>query len=158
MIRRSALDRVGPYDESLIAEDYDMWLRIASVPYEFRYLDEVLVNAREVSTSLTRDPRNARRLVEARVRALEKLADRRPDHATAVADRVWAWGRRLLASDPELAVAVLGTACAIRPTRGRAEFLRIARVRAIRPVWPVGFSVLDRVRRARRRPSSTTDR
>ncbi len=133
MIRRSALDICGPYDESLIAEDYDMWLRIASVPFEFRYLDELMTNSRELSTSLTRDSRNPRRLVEARVRALEKLAGRRPEHAAVVASRIWALGRRLLVSDPELAMVVLKTGYGIRDharTRGVPPHRTVARAQA----------------------------
>ncbi len=38
MIRKSCLDAVGEYDESLMVEDFDMWLRLTQ-KYEIGYLD-----------------------------------------------------------------------------------------------------------------------
>ena len=38
MIRKSCLDAVGEYDESLRVEDFDMWLRLSG-KFEFGYLD-----------------------------------------------------------------------------------------------------------------------
>jgi glycosyltransferase involved in cell wall biosynthesis len=38
MIRRSCYDAVGTYDESLVVEDWDMWLRIAK-KFRIEYLD-----------------------------------------------------------------------------------------------------------------------
>ncbi len=46
MIRKSVLDDVGIYDESLQIEDYDMFLRIAH-KYPIGYLQEVLVQYRQ---------------------------------------------------------------------------------------------------------------
>jgi glycosyltransferase involved in cell wall biosynthesis len=40
MVRRSALDQIGPYDLNLSSEDLDTWLRI-SVKWTFAYLPEV---------------------------------------------------------------------------------------------------------------------
>lgn len=40
MIRRSCFQTVGLYDESLVSEDYDMWLRIAS-HYHFKFSPEI---------------------------------------------------------------------------------------------------------------------
>jgi glycosyltransferase involved in cell wall biosynthesis len=43
-VRRQCFDEVGLFDESvLFGEEYDMWIRIAH-RFDFRYLDEVLVN------------------------------------------------------------------------------------------------------------------
>jgi alpha-1,3-rhamnosyltransferase len=39
MIRRECFEKVGYFDESAIAEDWDMWLRIAR-EYEIHYIDE----------------------------------------------------------------------------------------------------------------------
>ncbi len=46
MIRKSVLEDVGKYDESLQIEDYDMFLRIAH-KYPIGYLNEVLVQYRQ---------------------------------------------------------------------------------------------------------------
>jgi glycosyltransferase involved in cell wall biosynthesis len=54
VIRRSVIDAVGFFDVTLkMAEDYDMWLRVAS-RYEFDYVDQPLVRYRVGHTSLSR--------------------------------------------------------------------------------------------------------
>jgi glycosyltransferase involved in cell wall biosynthesis len=53
MIRRKCFDRVGLYDESLFAEDWDMWLRISRF-YDFAYSPEISAKYRIVNTSATR--------------------------------------------------------------------------------------------------------
>ncbi len=53
VIRRSCLDHVGPYDERLRFEDWDMWLRLAR-RYLFAYVPEVVSQYRVVTTSLVR--------------------------------------------------------------------------------------------------------
>lgn len=46
VVSRQALDRCGPFDESLsMSIDYDLWLRI-STEFEFRYVDEPLLEYR----------------------------------------------------------------------------------------------------------------
>jgi glycosyltransferase involved in cell wall biosynthesis len=55
MIRRTALETVGPYDESLWAntvEDYDLWLRIAE-KFEIANLPQYLLHYRVNSKSVT---------------------------------------------------------------------------------------------------------
>jgi glycosyltransferase involved in cell wall biosynthesis len=55
-LRRSCLDRVGMFDESLRAtEDRDLWLRIAQ-QYEIIYLDQRTANYRVSPNSATSDP------------------------------------------------------------------------------------------------------
>lgn len=52
MVRRTAIDDVGGYDEALLFEDWDMWLRLAD-RYSFQYLGGGPVATRRVlSTSL----------------------------------------------------------------------------------------------------------
>jgi glycosyltransferase involved in cell wall biosynthesis len=53
LIRRQCLERVGPYDESLFAEDWDMWLRL-SRHYDFAYSPVLSAKYRIVTTSATR--------------------------------------------------------------------------------------------------------
>ncbi len=53
LIRRKALVDVQLYDERLVYEDYDMWLRLAT-RYEFVYCDAVVARYRVVSTSMVR--------------------------------------------------------------------------------------------------------
>jgi glycosyltransferase involved in cell wall biosynthesis len=51
MIRRECLEAVGPYDESLLYEDWDMWLRLAR-RYEFGFTPYVGARYRVHSSSL----------------------------------------------------------------------------------------------------------
>ena len=53
LIRRKALVDVHMYDERLVYEDYDMWLRLAA-KYEFVYCNAVVARYRVVSTSMVR--------------------------------------------------------------------------------------------------------
>lgn len=69
VIRRQCFKEVGLFDESLrSAEDWDMWIRIAS-RYEVRYVDEVLVDRREHPGSLSK---NIDRMLECDIQVLEK--------------------------------------------------------------------------------------
>ena len=52
LIRRECFATVGPYDESLVYEDWDMWLRIAR-HYEFAFTPGVQVRYRVHSASLS---------------------------------------------------------------------------------------------------------
>jgi glycosyltransferase involved in cell wall biosynthesis len=51
LIRRSALEAVGGYDERLSFEDYDMWLRLAS-RFPFAFCDGLVACYRLVPTSI----------------------------------------------------------------------------------------------------------
>lgn len=59
LIRRSVYARVGNYDERLVYEDWDMWLRI-SRQFRFTYSTYVSAKYRIVSSSLTRAVLRAR--------------------------------------------------------------------------------------------------
>ena len=69
LIRRSAFDRVGEWDESLgpIYDDTDMWLRI-SLSFTARYVPQRLLRRRIHGAQLTRDSRGDQRRREARRR------------------------------------------------------------------------------------------
>jgi glycosyltransferase involved in cell wall biosynthesis len=57
LVRRSVLDRVGVFDESLrSSEDFDLWLRIAHAGGRFDYTRRVLARYRKRSGSLSSDP------------------------------------------------------------------------------------------------------
>ena len=53
LIRSACFDRVGTYDESLVYEDWDFWLRVSAL-YKFAYTEEVLACYRVVDSSLSR--------------------------------------------------------------------------------------------------------
>ena len=53
MMRKSALDVIGLYDENWrFAQDYELWLRIAQ-KYEVANVPEIFLNYRETSGSIT---------------------------------------------------------------------------------------------------------
>lgn len=52
MIRRTVLDALGGYDESLSYEDFDFWVR-SSRTFQYAYLDEVLTHKRLLPNSLS---------------------------------------------------------------------------------------------------------
>lgn len=82
LIRSSALRAVGGYDESLMYEDYDMWLQL-SRRYKISYIDAPLVTYREVSTSMS----NSWDLWQShlsRLNSLMKHLDLQGDHGSAV--------------------------------------------------------------------------
>jgi glycosyltransferase involved in cell wall biosynthesis len=51
MFRRDVLEEMNGYDETLSYEDFDIWVRIAR-KYEFRFLDEIVIQKRILSNSL----------------------------------------------------------------------------------------------------------
>jgi glycosyltransferase involved in cell wall biosynthesis len=53
LIRRSAVEEAGRYDERLTYEDYDMWLKLA-YRYDFVFHPGILARYRIVSTSIVR--------------------------------------------------------------------------------------------------------
>ena len=115
MMRRDAIDDVGGYDESLVYEDYDMWLRLAD-RFEFRYVDACVSNYRVVPSSLSRAPSRRRELAECDVRILLKWRGRSVESDVVVARRLWDVGWELAARD-------------------RTEGLRILRL-----AWETGLS------------------
>lgn len=57
LIRRDCYHQVGPFDETLFYEDWDMWLRISRT-FDFVYSPEVSAKYRHVSTSMIRSQRS----------------------------------------------------------------------------------------------------
>jgi glycosyltransferase involved in cell wall biosynthesis len=54
MIKKSVLDHLGGYDESLAYEDLDFWLRASRI-FEFDFIDELIMQKRIVTKSLAAD-------------------------------------------------------------------------------------------------------
>lgn len=86
MFRRSVLDRVGPWDESLVADDFDFLLRVAAAGYEFRYVPAVIANYREGEGTLT--AARSADLAEGRIHALKKHLGRRSETDSAINERI----------------------------------------------------------------------
>lgn len=71
MLRRSAIDAVGGYDESLFYEDLDMWLRL-SFRYRFAYSGGLPVRIRRHSQSMSGRPQNWHAMCRSRTTILAK--------------------------------------------------------------------------------------
>ena len=72
MIRRDCFETVGPYDEELVYEDFDMWLRIARY-YDFAFSPTISAKYRIVPGSISRVLRNGTTALESDFRICEKL-------------------------------------------------------------------------------------
>lgn len=64
VIKKECLDNVGPYDENLSYEDYDMWLRLAH-KYQVGFCPQILSKYRLVSTSMTKTKYKEKRISRA---------------------------------------------------------------------------------------------
>ena len=90
LVRRTALDAAGGFDERLTAlEDWDMWLRLALIA-EARYTPAVLVSYRIQPGGMSED---RARMDRNRFRVLDKLCRTRP----AALEGLGAVGRRIIA-------------------------------------------------------------
>lgn len=70
VMRKSVFTKTGDFDESLkIAEDYDLWLRIA-LRFEILFIDRPLVTRRRIGSNITQDKRL---YIESGIRLREKL-------------------------------------------------------------------------------------
>ena len=79
MIRRSALDSVGGYDESLAYEDYDMWLRLSHA-YAVRFFPGVVANYRVLPTGMWNSQAWAPKLASSTLRLLSRWVGVEPTH------------------------------------------------------------------------------
>jgi glycosyltransferase involved in cell wall biosynthesis len=71
IIKASALAAVGPYDESLLYEDYDMWLRLAR-QNTFHYIDSITAYYRVHETSFFHKLHSERRYFDTEFALLAK--------------------------------------------------------------------------------------
>ncbi len=114
-MRRSAYDVVGPYDETLPIEDYDMWLRV-SQHFEVAYEPGVVACYRQHDAALTKTL-GIRSLLSAH-RSVEKHlgTDRRVDRAVRQRMAVIALKMHSRGDDPDLARRYLRSAVVRYPS------------------------------------------
>jgi hypothetical protein len=142
MVRRAVFDAVGPYDESLVYEDDDMWLRVAD-RYQFRYLDRVVLNKRYLLTSLSHADRyhTARRC--SRAELLLKWVGRNAESDAVIALRVWQNARRLLLDDTAKARGYLKAVYAFAPSPSRRALIAASGVPGFTEVLRRFFEIRD---------------
>lgn len=88
MIRRSAVDAVGGYDESLFIDDWDMWLKLA-YQFAFHHLPGALVKYRVLATSMSHDVSLQYARVDSAFRTLAPWRGRCGDAETEVCEQLW---------------------------------------------------------------------
>lgn len=148
MIRRSAIDAVGGYDESLFYEDYDMWLRLTD-RYQFRYLPVIVTNYRWLPSGVSRSSLYWGQMNESRVRILLKWYGRgsTSDDDVVIA-RAWRYALSAFAGDAEVGRTALRSVMAARPSL----WLRVSLMMASLPgAHAVAAGLLSLLKRARAR-------
>jgi len=78
LLKRSALEKTGNYDESLDFEDLDMWLRI-SILFQIAYLPEITALYRRNKNSLMHDPVKRINIYASLLRCREKYRGIKPE-------------------------------------------------------------------------------
>lgn len=72
MFRRSVIDQLKGYDESLAYEDFDFWIRSSRL-FEYRYSPEVTVRKRVVKTSMSKNQQRSIEQQRSTFRVCEKI-------------------------------------------------------------------------------------
>ena len=117
LIRRTALEDVGPFDESLVFEDWDMWLRLAS-KYPFVYSPYVSAVYRLQDDSMSANAAFRVPILQSSVRLLLKWRGR-SRHIDGIVSRTLAKiGWRLYRLEPPAGRRVLWRSFRLRPTAG----------------------------------------
>jgi glycosyltransferase involved in cell wall biosynthesis len=130
MMRRSAIEAVGGYDERLFYEDYDMFLRLAD-RYEFRYLPGIVTNYRLSAAGASRAPEHIARMSDATARLLLKWhgGGRPYDRVIERRARSYAW--RAFGADQAVGVGTLRTICEARPSFLNRASMAVATLRGV---------------------------
>lgn len=125
MVRRTALEAVGDYDETLYAEDYDMWLRLAD-RFQVRYLAGVASNYRVLPTSMSNSHARKATIADYNVRVLLKWLGRDPATDRVIAGRVCSEALVIGHSDRRDALWALGKVESIDPSATRSARASLA--------------------------------
>lgn len=76
MVKKTVFETVGYYDENLAYEDLDLWIRASRI-FDFEYIPEILVEKRELTSSLSahftkKNNKKTKRLNESTFQILKK--------------------------------------------------------------------------------------
>jgi glycosyltransferase involved in cell wall biosynthesis len=124
MVKRAALDAVGPYDETLIFEDYDMWLRLVD-RFELRFVPGTLVDYRLHPNNFSRRPDRAIDFLIDVGRVKLKWRDHEPDVDWTNARRIWSQGHNIMSENPISGRRLLELAEELVPTPAAALALEL---------------------------------
>lgn len=87
ILRTSAVRDVGAYDENLMFEDYDLWLRLAR-KYSLIFIPGIVTNYRVIGNSLSRDPSHYNRHIFSEAQMLLKQQGRGSETDQIIRSRV----------------------------------------------------------------------
>jgi glycosyltransferase involved in cell wall biosynthesis len=90
MVKRSFLQKLGGYDETLAYEDFDLWIRASRIS-DFYFLDRILVKKRVLSDSLSAQfNRKHNKMVLSTFRICQKInwLNRYPEEKSALIERI----------------------------------------------------------------------
>ena len=157
MIRRSAVDAVGGYDERLFYEDYDMFLRLAD-RYEFRYLPGIVSNYRLFAGSASRAPQYIASMSDSTARLLLKWHGRgRPwDSVIERRARFHAW--RAFGADASVGRTTLSAIRDARPSLVNRISAKLATTPGVHALVSQAQEVVRYVKAQRRRRSTEVGR
>lgn len=146
LLRRSAIDEVGGYDEALYFEDWDMWLRLAA-RYPFVHSEYVSASYRVQPASMSVRSDSRQRMLESSVALLEKWAGHDPATDDLVAGSLARVGWKLYAIDRAAGARVLRRSALLAPARRRFAQATWASLH----LPPEGLARVLRLRRSTRR-------
>jgi glycosyltransferase involved in cell wall biosynthesis len=153
MMRRSALDEIGGYDETLAFEDYDMWLRLAD-RFELRFCPGRVTRKRKLATSLGHAPEYRFATLESTVRIFTKWYGRSAESDAVIdarleesAYRAWRAGRRRIVDDRADGLRLLALSDLLRPSLGKKLLRGFVSVPGTSAMLRQGLAVRNRLRR-----------
>jgi glycosyltransferase involved in cell wall biosynthesis len=127
MMRRSAFDAVGGYDERHFIDDQSLLLRLAD-RFQFQYVDALVTNYRMNPEGMTRNEAYRARGGESHVRVLLEWHGRDPVHDAVIEPAVWRTARHVFVRDPVTGRRLLREVCRAAPTARRRLALAVAEV------------------------------
>lgn len=124
LIRRTSLESVGGFDEQLVFEDWDMWLRLAE-RYEFEFSGYVSAVYRERATSMSHGSEFRREILISSGELLQKWVGRSRREDRLIGEAMSKIGVRLDQLERRSGLRLLWKAFRLAP--GRATAVRLAR-------------------------------
>jgi glycosyltransferase involved in cell wall biosynthesis len=157
MIRRSVIDAVGGYDETLFYEDYDMFLRIAE-RYELRYLPGVVSNYRLSPQGASRSPEYIAAMSDTTARLLLKWygRDARHDRSIEARARFHAW--RAFGADRARGLNTLAAVRRAHPSFVNGAAVVVAALPGVHALVAGSQRIVRSVKQARRRDATSARR
>jgi alpha-1,3-rhamnosyltransferase len=125
MMRRSAFDAVGGYDERHFIDDQSLLLRLAD-RFELEYVDVPVTNYRLNPAGMTRNEEYRALGGESHVRVMLEWHGRDPAHDAVIEPAVWRTARHVFVRDVATGRRLLREVCRVAPTPRRRLELAVA--------------------------------